>query len=619
MTSQFDEASIRALGEPRSTAVGGRGVIRCAVYTRKSSEEGLDMAFNSLDAQREAGSDYIKSQKHQGWTLVPGQYDDGGYSGGTTDRPGLQKLLSDIQRGKVDVVVVYKVDRLSRSLADFARLMQTFDEHQVSFVSVTQQFNTTTSMGRLTLNMLLSFAQFEREVAGERIRDKIAATKRKGVWVGGQPPLGYRLPGPGDPGYPPGDRVLRIVEPEANLVRAIYAGYLERGSLVELAARLNKAGHSTKRWVSSHRNRHGGNPLTAAFLYRVLTNPIYTGHITHAPGSGKPGLGTQARSNVHVFLGKHKGIIDQATWNRVRAKMKVIERDTQQRWTHTHLLKGKLRTFEGHAMSPSSVIRPGTKRKGVDAPKRRVRYYVSQKGLKHGFAACPIKRVPAGFIDDLVRAVVFEYLGEQRRMTPHAAEPSEQDRWLRQIVSSVTVGPDELSIDLLEAELNRCSRTTRGVVHSRPSLDRQTSRVPRYPIKPIAESRLGVRRLVVPIQHHRRRGRRFLVAGNGTDLRQTVGFDESPKDKEHMIHAIGEAFAWHRQLLRTNETVDAFAERHAVADSWVHSVLRLTQLSPALIRSALCGGLARNATLSDLRHVAQQLDWSKQASRLGPE
>ena len=194
-------------------------IVRCAVYTRKSSEEGLDMAFNSLDAQREAGLDYIKSQKHQGWTAITTAYDDGGYSGGSTDRPDLQRLLDDIHKGRVDVVVVYKVDRLSRSLADFAQLMQTFDEHNVSFVSVTQQFNTTTSMGRLTLNMLLSFAQFEREVAGERIRDKIAATKRKGVWVCGQPPLGYRLPREGEPDFVLNDRTLRVIEPEAELIR----------------------------------------------------------------------------------------------------------------------------------------------------------------------------------------------------------------------------------------------------------------------------------------------------------------------------------------------------------------------------------------------------------------
>lgn len=369
--------------------------LRCAVYTRKSSEEGLEQAFNSLDAQREAGLDYIKSQRDQGWTAIPTPYDDGGFSGGSTDRPGLQGLLEDIQRGRVDVVLVYKVDRLSRSLADFARLMQVFDDHRVSFVSVTQQFNTTTSMGRLTLNMLLSFAQFEREVSGERIRDKIAATKRRGVWVCGQPPLGYRMPREGDPGFVPGDRTLRVIQEEAELVRSIFAGYLRLGSFVKVAQGLNAAGFTTKRWTSSRGKGHGGRPLTSAFLYRVLTNPIYLGKITHTRGRDNAG----GAGPTEVYPGQHEAIIDQATWDAVRARMDTVEDASRTRWTHTHLLKGKIRTFEDHAMSPASVQRPGSKSPGSgDAPdaaggggitqKRRVRYYVSQKAIKHGYASC---------------------------------------------------------------------------------------------------------------------------------------------------------------------------------------------------------------------------------------
>jgi len=259
--------------------------LRCAVYTRKSSEEGLEQSFNSLDAQREAGRDYIKSQKHQGWTAVSTHYDDGGYSGGTTQRPALQRLLDDIARGRIDVVVVYKVDRLSRSLADFARLMQTFDEHKVSFVSVTQQFNTTTSMGRLTLNMLLSFAQFEREVTGERIYDKIAATKRKGVWVAGRPPLGYRVSRPDEA---PGDRRLRIVEHEAAIVRAIFAAYLKRSSPLAVARRMNAAGHATRAWKDARGNTRGGNRFNAATVKKILCNPVYVGKITRSCLASRP-------------------------------------------------------------------------------------------------------------------------------------------------------------------------------------------------------------------------------------------------------------------------------------------------------------------------------------------
>jgi DNA invertase Pin-like site-specific DNA recombinase len=571
------------------------------------------MAFNSLDAQREAGCDYIKSQKHQGWTLVPHHYDDGGYSGGTTDRPGLQKLLGDIQRGNVDVVVVYKVDRLSRSLADFAKLMQTFDEHHVSFVSVTQQFNTTTSMGRLTLNMLLSFAQFEREVTGERIRDKIAATKRKGVWVGGQPPLGYRLPREGDAGYAHGDRILRIVEPEAKLVRAIYDGYLELGSLVALAARLNKQGHSTKRWVSSRNNRHGGNPLTAAFLYRVLTNPIYTGHITHAPGSGMPGPGLQARSNVQVFPGQHEPIIDQATWDNVKAKMTVIERDGQQRWTHTHLLKGKLRTFEDHAMSPGATVRPGTKRTGVDVPKRRVGYYVSQKGLKHGFASCPIKRVPAAFIDDLVRGMVMDYLHAQYGIDLRGLEPELRDRKLRDVLTAVVLAPEEVSVQIDRLGLARCAEAMQALRASRASAAVE----PSCPYKPrIVEVRGGVR-LVLPIRIKQVNGRRRIVSPDGNDLLVFLNPGGEPIAKRHIAEAIGLAYAWRRELERPGATFESVAKAYGVADSWVHSLLALTQLSPDILGRALSGTLSTSRSLTDMIRAGACVDWHGQATQLG--
>ncbi|MEM8736941.1 MAG: recombinase family protein [Planctomycetota bacterium] len=308
--------------------------IRCAIYTRKSHEEGLDQAFNSLDAQREAGLDYIRSQKHEGWQAIETAYDDGGFTGGNMERPCLKRLLTGIEYGLVDVVVVYKVDRLSRSLGDFASMMKAFEQHNVSFVSVTQQFNTTTSMGRLTLNMLLSFAQFEREVTGERIRDKIAATKKKGLWVGGQPPLGYRLE----------DRQLRIVPAEAELIENVFRGFLQaEGSLLALADRLNREGHTTKRWISTRGKTHGGKPLTPKYLHRVLTNPLYIGRIVHKDKNWK---------------GRHEPIVPLKLWDEVQGAIDHIRRQTQHRWDQPHLLKGKLRTHEGFAMSPSSVHRP---------------------------------------------------------------------------------------------------------------------------------------------------------------------------------------------------------------------------------------------------------------------
>lgn len=245
--------------------------VRCAVYTRKSSEEGLDMEFNSLDAQREAGEAYVASQRQEGWLLVPDRYDDGGFSGGTLERPALQRLLRDIEAGRVDVVVVYKIDRLSRALMDFARLVEVFDRHGVTFVSITQSFNTTTSMGRLTLNILLSFAQFEREVIGERIRDKFAASRKRGLWMGGCPPLGYDVR----------DRKLVVNEAEARLIRHIFERFLQVGSATLLVQELNSAGHRTKSWVTQDGRQRQGQPFTKNFLYKLLGNRVYLGEAVH--------------------------------------------------------------------------------------------------------------------------------------------------------------------------------------------------------------------------------------------------------------------------------------------------------------------------------------------------
>src|ERR1700731_2391239 len=268
---------------------------RCAIYTRKSSEEGLGQEFNSLHAQREACEAYIRSQRHEGWVVIPTAYDDGGFSGGTIERPGLQHLLADIRLGNVDVVVTYKVDRLTRALADFARLIEIFDKHAVSFVSVTQQFNTTTSMGRLTLNVLLSFAQFEREVTGERIRDKIAASKKKGMWMGGMPPLGYQVC----------DHKLVIVPGEADTVRHIFRRYLALGSVRLLRDQLQLQGVVSKQWTSSSGRSWGGKPIARGALYLMLQNRIYHGEIVH--------------KDQH-YPGEHQAIIEPQLWEAVQAR-----------------------------------------------------------------------------------------------------------------------------------------------------------------------------------------------------------------------------------------------------------------------------------------------------------
>ena len=247
--------------------------VRCAIYTRKSTEEGLDQEFNSLDAQREAAEAFITSQRHEGWCVLPNKYDDGGFSGGTLERPALERLLHDVEDGKVDCIVVYKIDRLSRSLLDFTRLVDLFDRHGVTFVSVTQQFNTTTSMGRLTLNILLSFAQFEREIIGERIRDKVAAAKRKGMYMGGTPPLGYNVDH--------ATHRLTVNKKEADLVRQIFRRFIEAQSPINLAKELNEQGHTTKSWTTVKGRNRRGIPWNKSHIYRLLANRTYLGEVCH--------------------------------------------------------------------------------------------------------------------------------------------------------------------------------------------------------------------------------------------------------------------------------------------------------------------------------------------------
>jgi DNA invertase Pin-like site-specific DNA recombinase len=339
--------------------------IRAAVYTRKSSEEGLDMEFNSLDAQREACEAYITSQRSEGWVLVPDRYDDGGVSGGTLERPSLRRLLADIERGLIDVVVVYKIDRLSRALMDFAKLVEVFDANNVTFVSVTQSFNTTTSMGRLTLNILLSFAQFEREVIGERIRDKVAASRARGIWMGGFVPLGYDAK----------DRKLLVNEAEAALVRRIFKGFVETESGTKLVQALRAEGATTKR----------GRAFTKSDVYRVLSNRTYLGEAMHK-GKSHPG--------------EHAAILPQAMWDAAHALLAISPktRANRTRCQTPSLLRGLIFGSDGRAMSPTHA----RGRRG-----QQYRYYVSQSVLKGGAADGPaIARISAAEIEGAVIAQV---------------------------------------------------------------------------------------------------------------------------------------------------------------------------------------------------------------------
>src|SRR6266852_4045386 len=347
-------------------------IVRCAIYTRKSTEEGLDQEFNSLHAQREAGEAYIKSQKHLGWTLVSTHYDDGGCTGGNLDRPALRQLLEDIDAHRIDCVVVYKVDRLSRSLLDFARLVDRFDQRAVSFVSVTQQFNTTSSLGRLTLNILLSFAQFEREIIGERTRDKMSAARRKGKWVGGTPVLGYDVD-------PAGGRLI-VNEKESRRVRDIFALFVRHQSLSAVVAELARLRWKTKSWKSQNGRGHAGRAFAKVSLRRLLTNAVYAGKVEH---------------RGEVYAGEQASIVEPSVWQEVNAELRAGRRTGQGaiRAPQNALLAGLLLCKScQRPMVPTYTAKPG----------RRYRYYVCRAARQNGWSSCPTKSVPARMIEDAV-------------------------------------------------------------------------------------------------------------------------------------------------------------------------------------------------------------------------
>ena len=417
--------------------------IRCAVYTRKSSEDGLEQEFNSLDAQREACEAYITSQRSEGWVILPESYEDGGISGGTMKRPGLQKLFDHIKSGLVDVIVVYKIDRLTRSLADFARMVDLFDKHDVTFVSITQQFNTTTSMGRLTLNILLSFAQFEREVTAERIRDKFAASRKKGMWMGGLPPLGYDVK----------LRKLVVNEKEAELVREIFSRFIKVGSGTILARQLAREGKCTKSWITQKGHLHQGKPMTKSYLYKLLNNRVYIGEAVHKGTS---------------YPGEHEAIVPRELWDKVHAILRISPRlrghNTRRRTPA--LLKGLIFGADGRPMTPTH-----TRRKN-----RLYRYYVAAGIVAGQQPTGVVRRVPAEQVESAVIAQIQRLIRTPgiitatwralRQSQPEASEdevrkafasfpqlwdelfPAEQERVLQLLTERVVVHEDHLDVRL---------------------------------------------------------------------------------------------------------------------------------------------------------------------------
>ncbi len=399
---------------------------RCAIYTRKSSEEGLEQDFNSLDAQREACEAYIASQSGEGWTLINTRFDDGGYSGGNMERPGLTKLLNAIKTGRVDVVVVYKVDRLTRALSDFARIIETFDENKVSFVSVTQAFNTTTSMGRLTLNVLLSFAQFEREVTGERIRDKLAASKKKGLWMGGNPPLGYDADG----------RTLKINKMEAEIVRLIFKRYTELKSVDALVNELAERGITSKLWISKRGKKRGGYPLLSGAVRHLLQNPIYLGKIRHKD---------------QLYPGQHKAIIPQELWDRTQKTFeensytrKTERIDAREEWW----LTGKLFDALGRPMTPTFTSRSNGQRYKY--------YFVQDAGADVDQPDDVVTRIKMEFIHNLVEAAARQQddkaMGECERIGEFVQKVVIERSNVRIVIEYPASNDTEATQDAIEAK-----------------------------------------------------------------------------------------------------------------------------------------------------------------------
>ncbi len=535
-------------------AANERKILRCAIYTRKSSEHGLEQDFNSLDAQREAAEAYIKSQAHEGWKLIKTHYDDGGLSGGTMERPALQSLLADIRARKIDVVVVYKVDRLTRSLADFAKLVELFEEHGVSFVSVTQQFNTTSSMGRLTLNVLLSFAQFEREIAGERIRDKFAASRRKGMWMGGTIPLGYDVR----------DRKLIVNPTEADTVRLIFARYLALGCVSRLRADLQQRGVRSKQRILTSGRVLGGCAFGRGALYHLLRNRIYRGEVVHR------GI---------AYPGEHQAIVDEEQWNAVQAELTGnIQMGRRTRIETGALLMGLIFDNSGSRMSPTYTVRRGN----------RYRYYVSQAALR-GRRAGSRARVNAEDIERLVIECLCRELSRAGLVTDAAS-----GIWDAEVRDLVVGSVDRIVVHDHEIEI--VLKTKVG--------DSETSFIDGD------DGGSGRMILKVPLPSPRVRERREIILPGGTGT-------EPRRLDQALILALARARPWMRALRHGEYANTAeIAQRFGLSDPHVRRLLRFAYLAPAIVEAIVEGRQPRSLTVNRLLRGIP-LAWSDQRAAFG--
>ena len=563
---------------------------RCAIYTRKSTEEGLDQDFNSLDAQREACAAFIQSQKHEGWTELPARYDDGGYSGGTMERPALQRLLTDIEAGRIDVVVVYKVDRLTRALSDFAKLVDVFARRDVSFVSITQQFNTTTSMGRLTLNILLSFAQFERELIGERVRDKFAASKKKGMWMGGTVPLGYDVK----------DRKLVINDSEARVVVDVFRRYLRLKSVRALAEQLAAAGIRSKRRCHPDGTEYGNQRFSRGALYLMLQNRTYRGEATH---------------KGNAYPGEHSAIVDKPLWDAVQALLadNRVRRASGANTKQPSLLTGMIFDEAGERLTPSWSAKKGT----------RYRYYVSTSLLTgRGTTRSGRRRIPAGNLESVVidrlrsfftnRGELLDAIGEVDERVGHrqliegaktiaieldAQRPETMKAIVKALVHRVEITPDCIKIDVFRrrlAEFLAAPLVDLTIRHQKP-----------------AKSPDHVMTLMAPAQLKRvGREMKMLVDDSGDRTSIDMG----------LLRIVARAHGIQARLAQnTTLTVHDIARDERVTAAYVYALLRLPWLAPDITTAIVNGRQPPQLNAKKLMRLTAHLsaDWAEQRALLG--
>ena len=564
---------------------------RCAIYTRKSSEEGLDKEFNSLDAQREAGKNKILSQRHEGWELISDHYDDGGISGGTMERPALKRMIEDIKANKIDIVVVYKIDRLSRSMLDFLGMIKFFDEHKVSFVSVTQDLNTDTAMGRLVLNVLQSFAQFEREIASERIKDKIALSKQKGMWMGGAIPLGYDAV----------EGKLHVNADEAKIVRYLFESFIETSSPTDTIRKATEAGYKSKARRARNGKHYPARNFTKPSLYQILRNQLYIGKIEH-------------KEKGKSYDGLHDAIITEDIFNQAQAILNTDAKYRQRKSKNDrpYLLKGLLKDPQGYSLTPTF-----SKKKD-----KIYRYYVSTHAIKTTYDNCPLKTISAPFLEEIILDQVKRALTNvewvQRMQSQNDDDsiklpdiriglknfetmwnelfPVEQARIIQLVIDGIIVHPDKIIITFHPSGMLSVLHQFMPDLKTHGDID-----------EPIV--------MEIPVQFQRKAKRKHIIKPDGSHVIDM----QNPYMDEALIKAIGRAHKWQAMLdLGEVKSIAEIANQERLPKSYAQRVIRLTELAPDITSAILEGKQPESLQLKDLIKTGPlPLNWNDQRALLG--